>query len=93
MTPPQITRVRILPASSQERAAGLLAYVGFCLGGLSLDGMTLRRTLRGELRLSYPARRDRSGRDHPLVRPVDDAMRRVIEAQVFEALGLGGDGP
>ena len=71
---------------------GLLGYVGLRLGDLCLDGLTLRRTTYGELRLSYPARRDRSGRDHPLVRPVDDAARRVIEAQVFEALGLGGDG-
>ena len=47
-----------------------------------------RTVLRGELRLSFPARRDRRGDEHPYLRPVDDSARETIEAHVFDAIGL-----
>ena len=56
---------------------------------LRLDGLALRRTADGRLSLSFPARRDTAGKQHPYLRPVDDAARRDIEHQIFTALGLG----
>ena len=82
----QVSDVRLTPASAVDVEAGLYGYVTLVYGDLRLDGLTLRRTQRGNLTISFPARRDRRGRDHPLVRPIDDATRREIEAQVFDAL-------
>ena len=61
------------------------------LGEVELDGGTMRRTRGGDLTLSYPSRRDRRGQDHPYLRPRTESARLHIEAQVFEALGLGED--
>ncbi len=83
------SRVRLTLASKADAERGLFGFVAFRLGEFEIDGVTLRRTRAGELTLSYPARRDRSGRDHPYFRPIGDRARRRIESQVFEALGLG----
>lgn len=82
-----LTDVRFIAASASDRAEGLLGYVSFTLNGLlRLDGLTLRRTLTKRLALSFPARRDRAGRQHPYYRPVDDAAREALEAAVLGAL-------
>jgi len=81
-----IRAIRFIPASDAEAERGLLAYVKLEFGPLVLDGVTLRRHADGRLGLSYPERTDRSGRRHPLVRPVDDAARREIEEQVLREL-------
>ena len=57
-------------------------------GALRIEHVALWRTTPGELRLSFPVRRDRSGREHPLVRPLDNDARQAIEAQVLTAAGL-----
>jgi hypothetical protein len=53
---------------------------------LELDSVTLRRTAAGRLALSFPERKDCSGRRHPLVPPLSDGARVDLEAQVFELL-------
>ena len=50
-----------------------------------------RRTRDGRLALSFPERRDLAGGSHHYMRPLNDAARRAIEAQVFAALGLEGN--
>ena len=84
----KVSEVRMVLATKADAEAGLYAYVSFRIGLLFIDGVTLRRTLGGDLRLSYPTRRSRLGRDYPLVRPLDDAARCSIEAQVFDQLDL-----
>jgi hypothetical protein len=87
---PRISHIRFVVASRDDISRGVLGWVSLTLdGALRLDGIALRRTLDGRLALSFPARRDGSGRQHPFVRPLDDVSRRQIEAQVFRALGLG----
>ncbi len=81
-----IGAIRFIPASDAEAQRGLLAYVKLEFGPLILDGVTLRRHADGRLGLSYPERTDRSGKRHPLVRPVDDAARREIETAVLTEL-------
>jgi hypothetical protein len=88
-TPITITHVKFTEASAGEVVAGLLGWVNCVLSNtLRLDGLTLRRTADGRKTISYPARRDSSGRVHPIVRPLDDIARREVEAQIFRALGL-----
>ena len=84
-----IDNVHLTSSSSSDVLDGLLGWIRCSINGeLFLDGLTLRRTADGRLTISFPARRDRSGRLHPCVRPADDTVRRTIEDQVFAALGL-----
>ena len=86
----KIADIKFVAAEGDDRAAGLLAWISCVIDDTVLiDGITLRRTLDGRLALSFPSRRDSSGRQHPIVRPLDDRARREIETQIFAALGLG----
>lgn len=85
------TDVRFTPASADLRATGLLGFVSCSVAGmLHLDGLTLRRTRRGELRLSFPSRPRRDGGRRYIVRPLDDESRVEVERQVFQALHDAG---
>lgn len=84
-----ITNIHFAAASKPEVETGLLGYVTATFNGaLRVDGVALRRTINGRLALSFPARRDSMGNQHPFIAPIDDAARRDIETQVFSALGL-----
>jgi hypothetical protein len=92
-TPIHISDVTLAAATDGERAAGLVGWVSCTVGhALRLDGITLRRTTDHRLTLSFPARTDRRGRQHPFVRPLDDCARRAFELAVFRALGLDAGG-
>ena len=86
-----INDLRVTRAPRRLARRGILAYVSFRIGPLVTDGVVLRKTRAGKLTLSYPCRRDRRGRSHPLLRPVDDSARRALEQSVLDELGLGGD--
>ncbi len=87
---PGVSKVRFTPASQHQVRSGLVGFVSFLLEGcMRIDGVVLRATAEGRPALTFPARRDGRGRDHPYLRPVDDRTRRAIEAQVFTSLGLG----
>ncbi len=84
-----VSEIRFIAAPDAERALGLLGWVSFLLNGaVKLDGITLRRTRAGDLVLSFPERRDASGKQHAYIRPISDAARRDVERQVFAALRL-----
>jgi len=89
----KVTNVRMVLASKADAVRGLVGYVSFRLDRVQVDGVTLRRTRGGELRLVFPARRDRRGRSHPFLWPIDAATHRAIEAQVFEAVRLAEGAP
>ncbi len=85
----RVAQVRFTAASPGDQATGLIGYVSCILGDvLHLDGLVVRRTADGRLALAFPARRDASGRKHFFLRPLNDAARREIEAQIFRALNL-----
>ena len=89
----RISRVRFVPAARADVRRGLLGYVSFLLdGSVHVGGVTLRRARGGGLRLSFPARRDRRGDEHPYLRPIDRTARKAIEMAVFAALGLTSEG-
>jgi DNA-binding cell septation regulator SpoVG len=69
--------------SDEDLRSGLIGFVSLFYGDLVLDGLTVRRTADGRLTLSFPERRDRHGRRHPYVRPLDDDARQRIERVVF----------
>jgi hypothetical protein len=87
-----ISRVRFAVAPREQAALGLIGFVSFLVNGqIRIYGVAVRRTLDGRHVLSFPERKDDLGHSHPLVRPIDDATRREIEREVFEALGLLGE--
>ena len=89
----RITNVRFTEAREADKRAGLLGWLKFSVGGtLEVDGCALRRRIDGGHAISFPTRVDRQGRKHSLLRPMGDAVRRDIEAQIFRALGIEGDG-
>ncbi len=82
-----ITSVAFINARPADVRTGLLGWVTCVLNhAVLLDGITLRRTADGQLALSYPARRDRTGNQHPYIRPLDDAARQHLEREIFKAL-------
>ena len=84
-----ISEVKFSAALPDDVDAGLLGWVSCTLNeSLRLDGIALRRSADRRLVLSFPSRRDRAGREHPIIRPLDDTARLEIEHQVFGALGL-----
>ena len=84
-----VTDVRFAEAPDGHQRLGLLGWIRFTLNdAVVVDGVTLRRTRDGRVTLSYPVRHDARGAQHAIVRPIDDAARHAIEAQVFAALHL-----
>jgi DNA-binding cell septation regulator SpoVG len=69
--------------SDDDVRTGLLGFISVFMGDVIVDGITVRKTADGRITLSFPERRDRLGRRHPIVRPVDDAARRAIEKAIL----------
>jgi|GEM_PF-1169330 len=85
--------IRYTAAGLHESKSGLLGWVSCLLNGsIILDGLCIRRAQSGHLYLNFPARTDAKGDRHFYLKPLDDATRRSIEDQVFQALGLGREG-
>ena len=83
-----ITDIEVAAASRADVEEGLLGYVTCTINGaLRIERLVLRRTATGRLTLSFPARRTERGRQQFYLRPVSDAARREIEAQIFAAIG------
>ena len=81
-----IAGLQFTPASPPDRARGLLGFLAFDHGGLRIDGVAVRRTLRGRVQISYPERLRRGGGSYPIVRPLDAATRRALEERILDAL-------
>ena len=77
--------------SDEDLRAGLLGYVSVFVGNLVIDSITVRRTADGWIVLSFPARTDRFGRRHAIVRPEDDAARQAIEREILDQLREQGE--
>jgi DNA-binding cell septation regulator SpoVG len=83
---PEVRLRTWIKASDADAATGLLGFISVFYGALIIDGIVLRRTATGRFALSYPERRDRAGRRHPFVRPVDDDARQRIEREIFKGM-------
>ncbi len=85
--------LRFTEASEADERTGLVGWIRLVINdAIVLDGIALRRTLDGNrLTLSFPARRDGSGRQRFFSRPISDDVRREVERQVFEHLQIKQD--
>ena len=84
-----VTSVGLVKASDDLERTGLVGWVTIAVNdGLMVDGIALRRLRSGGLALSYPVRKDGSGKSHPIVRPLNEEVRRAVEGQIFKQLGL-----
>ena len=83
--------VSFAAASESDIRTGLLAYLKVEIRGLILDGLTLRRTAAGKFAISFPARTDRHGNRHPIVRPIDDDARQQIEHELLRQIAQSNE--
>jgi len=84
---PSVTSVRFVPASRLDQRQGLLGWASAELGGLvRIDGLVVRRTLHGDVRVFPPERVDRNGRLHRVVDVLDAKCERAIEKSILAAL-------
>ena len=86
MNSPEIRIRTWVKANAAERHTGLEGYISVFVGFLIIDGITLRRTVDGRFKLTFPARTSRSGERHAIVRPVDDQARQAIEHHILAEL-------
>lgn len=87
-----LASVQLRRASQKDRVRGLLGWLRVELaGGLTLDGLTLRRSARGETYVAYPARKDAAGERHYSVRPTDEEARRRLEREILAQLDRQGE--
>lgn len=84
----QTFRIRTwIRADDAQAREGLVGFLSFFVGDdLIVDNVTLRRTQTGRYSLSWPAKIDKHGNKHSSVRPLNDEVRRRIEARVFAEL-------
>ncbi len=85
-----VTSVRFVRAGPRLAATGLVGWASFQVDSLLVGGVAVRRTRSGRLTLSFPSRRDSSGREHPYLRPTCDRARQALERAVLAELGLEG---
>ncbi len=84
-----VSDVRFVAASRSEVETGLSGWACFVVNGvLRLDGVAVRRTLNGRTAISFPAKRDSTGRMRKYVRPVNAEVARELEHEVLTALGF-----
>ncbi len=86
----RISGVNFVAAEPSLVATGLLGWASVTLGEFVVDGLAVRRTRDGGIVVVFPARVDRRGARHPVVRPTTNETRRAIEAQVFAELRRRG---
>jgi hypothetical protein len=87
----RVSRLRFRPAGRTQINKGLLGWTSFVVcGGFLVDGVAVRRTLAGELVLSWPARDDATGRRHRHVRPARDGIEAELLRLLRPHLSAGG---
>jgi DNA-binding cell septation regulator SpoVG len=85
----RLTDVRLVHASPAEVNRGLIGWASCVLNdALRVDGITVRRTLLGNLAVSFPTRKDGWGQKHPILKPLNNLVRRDLQHQILRALGL-----
>lgn len=90
----EIRDVVLTEAPASDRSTGLCAYASFSLDQLlRVDGVAVRRTRDGRIVLSWPSRKDATGRHHPILRPMNDAARVELERAILAAVGYRPEEP
>lgn len=78
-----VTDLVFTKADRAHRETGLLGWIQVTLAGaVVIDGIALRRTLHGDLVLSWP----RKPNGKPVATPANASARRRIENAIIDAL-------
>ena len=93
MTRVAVTDIRFAAASAPLKSKGLLGWVCAQYGELQLDGLRVLRTEDRRYTLGFPSHVDGVGIERPYYRPLDQAARDAIEAQVLGELRRRGKLP
>lgn len=86
----EVRDVRFAAANATLRSKGLLGWVICSYAGLQLDCLRVRRTEDGRYSLGFPGHVDGVGIERAYYRPLDQAARDSIEAQVLGELQRRG---
>jgi hypothetical protein len=87
---PMVTGIRLRQPTRALAERGLIAWVDCQHGLLLLQGIEVRRTLAGELVISFPPTRQVRGRLSCAAKPVSDQARRAIQADIFAEMTRQG---
>jgi hypothetical protein len=90
---PLVADIRFTEASAPFKSKGLLGWVCAKYGDLQLDGLRVLRTEDRRHMLGFPSHVDANGVSHAYYRPLDQAARDEIEAQVLGELRRRGKLP
>jgi hypothetical protein len=78
-----ITDLKFTVADGAHRASGILGWVKVTFAGaVIVDGIALRRTLTGDLAITWPTKPN--GR--PVASPASTAARKMLEARILDAV-------
>jgi hypothetical protein len=86
----RVSDIRFAPASAPFKSKGLLGWVCAQYGDFQLDGLRVRQCEDGRLTLGFPSHVDGVGIERAYYRPIDQAARDAIEAQVIGELRRRG---
>jgi len=90
----RITDLRFTPAPRWWQDKGLLGWAsGVLENRLDVGGIGVRRARDGAYTLTFPGEKDRNGRVHHHLWPVDQESRLELEAQVIGELRRRGKLP
>lgn len=83
--------VRCFPAPAALRGQGIRCFARVVIEDtISVDGLAVRRDQRGEHLVTWPERKDSTGRMHAVVRILDEETRRAVELAVLAEAVRGG---
>lgn len=86
-----ISDIRFYPCRREDRVSGLRGWATFVVDGAwILDSVAVRRARDGRGVISFPTRLDNNRVEHVLVRPVSNAVRSEVEAQVVAYVRKAG---
>jgi DNA-binding cell septation regulator SpoVG len=89
-TDPKIS-VRCFAAPAALRTQGIRCFARVVIEDtISVDGLAVRRTQRGDYIVTWPERRDGRGRSHAVVRLLDPDSRAAVESAVLAEAANGG---
>ena len=68
----EIHDVAIILAGPDDVVRGLCGWASAIVGAFRIDGIGIRTTTAGDMRVTMPSRKDGAGRLHAIVMPVED---------------------
>jgi DNA-binding cell septation regulator SpoVG len=82
---------RCFPAPAPLRDQGVRCFARVVIENtISVDGLTVRTVQGGGPIVTWPERKDSTGRHHAIVRILDEDTREAVERAVLDAAVSGG---